>query len=162
MQEQKAQGKYFVSEVNVDRILMAQKMGFTTIDSKKTDPVDYILKDTNGKGVEVTIDAAGSKHTGMLLIPMTSIKGRIMMAALHKEPCEINFQQLSYREQKIIGIRIYAEGDFSEAITLLENGKVKIESLVTGVFSMDEYQKAFDKAKKRYSKLQGCNPAGLN
>lgn len=143
----KGAGKVFIIEINENRIAMAEKMGFEVIDVSKNDPVEYVLKKTEGKGVEITIDAAGSKQTGMLLVPMTSIKGRIMMAALHKEPCEINFQQLSYREQAIIGIRIYAKGDFKEAIEMLADGKLNIETLVTGIFTMDQYLMAFDKAK---------------
>ncbi|MCX8226204.1 MAG: Zn-dependent alcohol dehydrogenase [Sulfitobacter sp.] len=48
-------------DLNVDRLAMARKLGATHIvNPKETDPVDAILAETGGKGVEYAFDAVGN------------------------------------------------------------------------------------------------------
>ena len=69
------------------------------------------------------------------------------MVAIHKKPCEILFQQLSYREQTILGTRIYAKGDFQEAVNLASDGSVNPGSIVTHSFGMNDVLQAFQVAR---------------
>ena len=139
--------KIWICEVNPSRLKLAQNMGFEVIDTKKYELLDRILTFTDGEGVNVTFDAAGVPFSCSNIILMTSIKGRIVMVAIHKKPCEIMFQQLSYREQVIVGTRIYAKGDFQEAISLVEDKKVDLKKIITHTFSMENAVKAFRIAK---------------
>ncbi len=133
----------YLSELDEHRLKLAQSLGFKTIDAKKEDPVKTILELTDGKGCDLTFDAAGFPAVGMQIIPMTAIKGKIIMAALHKQPCEVFFRDLSYKEVLIQGIRIYAKGDFKEAVELLETKKVDVTPLISHQFSSDNYKEAF-------------------
>jgi len=139
--------KVWICEVNPFRLKLAQNMGFEVIDTKKHELLDRILTFTGWEGVNVTFDAAGVPFSCGNIIPMTSIKGRIVMVAIHKKPCEIMFQQLSYREQVIVGTRIYAKGDFQEAISLVEDKKVDLKKIITHIFSMENAIEAFRIAK---------------
>jgi 2-desacetyl-2-hydroxyethyl bacteriochlorophyllide A dehydrogenase len=139
--------KIWIGEISPFRLSLAQNLGFEVIDTKKYELLDRILKFTDGEGVNVTFDAAGVPFSCSNIILMTSIKGRIVMVAIHKKPCEIMFQQLSYREQVIIGTRIYAKGDFQEAISLVEDKKVDLKKIITHVFSMENAIEAFRIAK---------------
>jgi len=139
--------KVWICEVNPSRLKLAQNMGFKVIDTKKCELIDRILTFTGGEGVNITFDAAGVPFSCSNIIPMTSIKGRIIMVAIHKKRCEIIFQQLSYREQVIIGTRIYAKGDFQKAILLVEDKKVNLKKIITHIFSMENAIEAFRIAK---------------
>jgi len=139
--------KVWICEVNPSRLKLAQNMGFKVIDTKKCELIDRILTFTGGEGVNITFDAAGVPFSCSNIIPMTSINGRIVMVAIHKKPCEIMFQQLSYREQVIIGTRIYAKGDFQKAISLVEDKKVDLKEIITHIFSMENAIEAFRIAK---------------
>jgi len=139
--------KIWIGEISPFRLNLAQNLGFEVIDTKKYELLDRILKFTDGEGVNVTFDAAGVPFSCSNIILMTSIKGRIVMVAIHKKPCEIMFQQLSYREQVIIGTRIYAKGDFQEAISLVEDKKVDLKKTITHIFSMENAIEAFRIAK---------------
>jgi 2-desacetyl-2-hydroxyethyl bacteriochlorophyllide A dehydrogenase len=134
---------FWISEVNDRRLELAQRLGFSTIDAKVENPVDKILELTNGHGADMTFDAAGVPSVGPQLIPITAILGRIVLTALHKKPCEVFFRQLSYGEQSIRGVRIYAGGDFREGVNLLGSGAVKVLPLVTHTFEMADYEEAF-------------------
>ena len=138
--------KPWIAEISPYRIQLARSMGFEVIDTNKYELLDRILELTNGEGTNVTFDAAGVPFSCSNIIPITGIKGRIVMTAIHKKPCEIMFQQLSYREQVIIGTRIYAKGDFKEAISLVEEKKVDLKKIITHIFSIDNAKEAFDAA----------------
>jgi 2-desacetyl-2-hydroxyethyl bacteriochlorophyllide A dehydrogenase len=144
----KAKGiQFWISELDDNRIALAKKLGFGVIDAKKDDPVKMILDLTNGHGADMTFDAAGVPSVGPQLVPITAILGRIVLTALHKKPCEIFFRQLSYGEQSIHGVRIYARGDFGEGIKLMESESVNVLPLISHTFEMEDYEQAFATAK---------------
>ncbi len=140
--------RLWLCEMNPYRLEMARNLGFETIDVSKADTVQTILKLTDECGADVTFDAAGVPVIGSQVIPITGIKGRIVIPAIHKKSCEVFFQQLTYREQTILGTRIYAQGDFQKAISLVSEGKVHLKPLITHIFSMENALEAFDIALK--------------
>ncbi len=130
------------------RLGLASKLGFDTIDARSEDPVQKVLNLTNGYGADVTFEAAGVPITARQMILLTGVKGRIVIVAIHKKPCEVEFQQLAYREQTIFGTRVYAEGDFPKAIALISERKVQLEPLITEVFNIADGKEAFELAQK--------------
>jgi (R,R)-butanediol dehydrogenase/meso-butanediol dehydrogenase/diacetyl reductase len=118
-------------------------MGFTVIDGAQGDVVERVRALTGNAGVDVTFDAAGVPATASQVIPLTGIRGRIVMVAIHKKPAEVAFRDLAYRELRIIGTRIYATGNFETAIELVASGKVDLKPLITHVMPMREALRAF-------------------
>ncbi len=137
----------FVVETEPARLKMAERLGFTVIDARKNDVVEKVRAATDNAGVDVTFDAAGVPATASQVIPLTGIKGRIIMVAIHKKPAEVAFRDLAYRELRIFGTRIYAKGNFERAIELVSGGKVDLKPLITHVMPMREALRAFDVAQ---------------
>jgi 2-desacetyl-2-hydroxyethyl bacteriochlorophyllide A dehydrogenase len=136
-------GPFWISELDGRRRGLARELGFEVIDAKAENPVDKIRELTGGHGADLTFDAAGVPSVGPQLVPITAILGRIVMVALHKKPCEVFFRQLSYGEQSIRGVRIYAKGDFAEGLRLMASGAVDLRPLVSHTFDMADYEEAF-------------------
>jgi threonine dehydrogenase-like Zn-dependent dehydrogenase len=134
---------FWISELDDGRLALARKLGFEVIDAKVENPVDKIRELTGGHGADITFDAAGVPQVGPQLVPITAILGRIVMVALHKKPCEVFFRQLSYGEQSIRGVRIYAKGDFAEGLRLMGRGAVDVRPLISQTFEMADYEAAF-------------------
>ncbi len=139
--------KIVVCEIARKKLRLAESLGFTVIDVRREDPVDRIMEITDGKGADVVFEASGSPRAASQLIPMGGIRARLIMVAIHKKPAEIFFQKLSYAEQTIQGVRIYAKGDFPKAIELLESGAVATKPLITHTLPVADYKQAFDTAK---------------
>lgn len=137
----------WLSEMDPNRLERARRLGFQTIDAAREDPVAAVLEHTGGRGAEVTFEAAGVPATAAQVIPMTGIKGRVVMTALHKKPAEVLFRDLAYREISILGTRIYANGDFEKAIELAGSGRVDLEPLITHVFPLEQALEAFAVAR---------------
>ena len=130
-------------EISEFRRKLAESLGFKTVNSAAVDVIGKSKELTDGKGFDIVFDAAGVPQVGEQLLQVTAIKGKVMMTALYKKPCSMLFRDLSYREQEIHGLRIYARGDFAQAIELVATGKVDLKPLVTGVFPFSDVQNAF-------------------
>jgi 2-desacetyl-2-hydroxyethyl bacteriochlorophyllide A dehydrogenase len=145
----KAQGheKVMIYEIDGKRIVRARNLGLNVVDTSRENAVEAALNFTNGDGADVTIDAAGVPAVGASLIPVTGIKGRIVIVALYKNPCEVFFRQLSYSEQSIYGTRIYAQGDYEAALCLVRDKKISLTAINTHTFKWDGIDDAFRIAK---------------
>lgn len=139
--------RLFVVETEPVRRQRAERMGFAVIDGSQRDVVERVLALTDRAGVDVTFDAAGVPATASQVIPLTGIKGRIVMVAIHKKSAEVAFRDLAYRELRILGTRIYARKDFPAAIELVAKKKVDVKSLITHVLPMRDALRAFDIAQ---------------
>lgn len=134
-------------EVAEERLNMAKTLGFTAVDTSDGKGIEKVLAETNGRGGDVTFEAAGVPVTAEMAIPVTGINGKIIMTALHKKNAEVLFRDLAYGEQKIIGTRIYATDDFGKALYLMEQKKVDVGPLITNVFGIDDADRAFEAAR---------------
>jgi 2-desacetyl-2-hydroxyethyl bacteriochlorophyllide A dehydrogenase len=139
--------KIWMFDPNGFRADLASSLGFTCFTMQDRDAVEIVLDHTNGEGVDVTFDAAGVPQSAGNIIPMTGIRGRIVMVAIHKKPAEVAFRDLAYREQTIYGVRIYAKGDFQKALELMAGGRIQVEPLITHRYPFDEAVSAFTRAK---------------
>jgi len=132
-----------IFEISEFRRGLAERLGFKTVNSGQEEVIAKSLELTGGKGFDIVFDAAGVPPVGEQLLQVTAIKGKVMMTALYKKPCSMLFRDLSYREQEIHGLRIYARGDYAKAIRLIAEGAVDLKPLITGVFPFAEVQNAF-------------------
>ena len=127
---------------------LARSLGFSCFTIEERDAIATTLDATDGEGADVTFDAAGVPLSASQVIPMTGIRGRIVMVAIHKKPAQVELRDLAYREQSIFGLRIYAKGDFNKALQLVSDGKVDVEPLITQRFPFDEAVMAFKRARE--------------
>jgi len=137
----------FIVETSLARLRLAAGLGFSVIDASKCNIVEEVMRITKNGGADVTFDAAGVPATAGQVIPLTGIKGRIVMVAIHKKSAEVAFRDLAYREIAIFGTRIYAKGNFETAIDLAASERVDLKSMVTHVLPMGEALRAFDIAQ---------------
>lgn len=140
--------KVWLFERDTFRLNLARSLGFDAIDIRKTDAVQSVLELTDGFGADVAFDAAGAQDTAAQVIQLAGPKGRVVMVAIHKKPCEVDLKPLVYGEQAMLGSRIYAKGDFPKAIELVAKKKVQLEPLVTHVFDIADGEEALDVARR--------------
>ncbi len=139
--------RLWIVETEPHRLQRARTLGMHTIDATSQNVVESILAQTNGEGADVTFDTAGAPATAEQVIPITGITGRIIMVAIHKKPAQVLFQQLAYREQTILGTRIYGRGNFATAIELVASGVIDLKALVTHRFAFKDTLVAFQAAR---------------
>ena len=140
-----------VSEVNEDRLKIAKDFGAKyTINPKKEDLKEAIMKITDGKGVNVVFETSGVPALTSLSVELLSPHGRLVPLTFAPEPVPINFRLMNKNELVIAGTR-NQNGKFPEVVESLPSRKDRIDKLVTHVFSAEEAEKAFDTAMDKTS-----------
>ena len=140
-----------VSEVNEDRLKIAKDFGAKyTINPKKEDLKEAIMKMTDGTGVNVVFETSGVPALTSLSVELLSPHGRLVPLTFAPEPVPINFRLMNKNELVIAGTR-NQNGKFPEVVESLPSRKDRIDKLVTHVFPAEEAEKAFDTAMDKTS-----------
>ncbi len=143
-------GEIIVSDLEDVRLEMAQKLGATkTLNATKENVVDFVHDLTNGFGIDVVYETAGSVPTTQQTIDVVSRGGRIVWVGLAgQETFPMPVLDAISKEVDIMGIFRYANV-YPYAIQLVSNGRMDIDPLVTHRYSLDDVVEALDVAYER-------------
>ncbi len=107
------------------------------------DPEDVLRKATDGRGVDVVIDAAGFEATWALGLRAVRPGGRIEAVGLGSPGGRIDFFTVAGKEVSITGSFAWTDEDFVRALGLIESGVLHTEGWIT-TMPLAEGQRAFE------------------
>jgi len=139
-----AGGKVVISEVNPNRLAIAQKLGFDTVNPIEADLVAAIQERTGGKGADVVFEVSGTQPGVDAMTAVAATRARIVMVAIHAAKPAIDMFQFFWRELKLIGARVYEPEDYEKAIGVIVSGGVDADTIITDVSPLAEIQQAFE------------------
>jgi L-gulonate 5-dehydrogenase len=133
-----------ISDLSAEKLEFAKTQGADfTINATTDDIYSEIDRITNGKGVNVTIDAVGTPKTFEDAVKVTSEAGRVVTLGFSENPSQIAQLEITKKELTIAGSRLQSH-KFEEVISYFNNGVIKTDSFVTHAFSLVEFQKAVE------------------
>ena len=47
---------------------------------------------------------------------VTRVRGKICMVSVHKQPHEVNLRDVNFKEQTLVGTRVYTKDEFGQAV----------------------------------------------
>ena len=148
-------GKVIVSELTEFRIDFAEKLGFETFNpSGDGDLVEHILKHTDGNGADIAFECGGTPESVKSCLDCIGIKGRVVQIGIPKVQIETDYRRMVYKEQEIMGIRIYQKGTFGRAIRFLSDRNINLKGLVSDIFSLEDITKAIERANDKNKSLK--------
>ncbi len=134
----------FVIDIDDRKLDIASKMGFKTINSTTTDPVEHILEATRNEGVPRVVEACGLPITFLQAIKIASRAGEIVfMGNIHGEfkINEKDFSSLLRRELTIYGtwnskVTPKGDDDWSTVLKYMDR-ELQVAPLISDVVSLD-------------------------
>ncbi|GBD39077.1 Alcohol dehydrogenase [bacterium HR37] len=132
------------------RMDMSRKMGADiVIDFKKVDPVKEIMKITDGRGVDVAIEAIGLQESFENCVKVTRVGGTISSLGVY--PAQLGsigvpLQEFGYgiADKKIVSTLCPGGKErMRRLISLIKNERVNLKQLITHRFSLDEIEEAY-------------------
>ena len=136
-------GDVVVIELDPARRAQIEALGFTTIDPRETNQVDWVTEWSNGAGADVVFEVSGAAAAVLGATDLAKVRGTIVVVAIHPAPREINLQRVFWRELSILGARVYQRTDFEKAVELLHRGVIPADLLITRIVALSETQAAF-------------------
>ena len=128
-------------DLDENRLSVAKTFGATKLVSKNA--VDEIMKLTNGKGVDVAIEAVGISATFDICQSIVAAGGHIANIGVHGKSVELHLEKLWARTITIT-TRLVDTVTIPMLLKTVLSGKLQPEKLITHRFALEEIMKAYD------------------
>lgn len=136
--------KVLISDVSEKRLELAKKLGLTPVDISKENLNGIVKSATNGEGCDVLFECSGSEAAALEMTEITRVGGRICMVSVHKQPHKVDLRQINFKEQFMIGTRVYTKEEFGQAVEYAKVIEKDLEKIVTNIVPLKESSKVFD------------------
>lgn len=136
--------KVYISDVNGNRLKQAAAFGMIPVDVGKEDLVKAVRDGTDGEGVDVLFECSGAESAAMQMTDLTRVGGMICMVSVHKAPHSVNLRDLNFKEQRMVGTRVYTKEEFRQAVEYAPRVQEELERIATHIVPMRESTGVFD------------------
>ena len=145
--------KVIVCDINEFRLGVAARLGAdAVVNPADVELKDAILKETDGKGANVTFEAVGFAKTFLDAVSITKTGGYVVAVGNLEPQAEFDPQELVARELTFTG-SYASSGEFRDCIDLVASGKIDVEPLISDVLPLSEGAAAFDRLLKAEENL---------
>lgn len=155
LQAAKAAGcaRVFISDVDETRLNLARQIGADEVLHRSgAELLTEIKRLTNGRGVDVALEAVGLNQTVASAIDCTRKGGTVTLIGNVSPEVTLPLQKVVVKQIKLQG-SCASSGEYPEAIELIAAGKIKVKPLITAVASLEEGPRWFDRLHSREPNL---------
>ena len=131
-------GNVYISEINEQRLEIAQTLGFNTLNPANVNVGEHLYEITGNKGADVIFEVSGSQAGVDCMTAAAAARARIVMVAIHASKPQIDLFQFFWREIELLGARVYTAEDFDDAIKMIASGAIAADSVITNVQQLDK------------------------
>ncbi len=132
------------TDVDAERMKKAEALGADLVVNVQKENILDIIKDvTGGVGVDVALECSGSARALETAILGVRKRGQLTQIGLYGKPITVDFERICYKEIKVTGSLGSRWLSWENALYLTKAGKVKLEPLVSDVFPLSDWEKAF-------------------
>ncbi len=134
-----------VAEINPFRLELLHGLDLLTV-GPESDVVKFANDWTAGTGVDVAFEVTGQPAAVRTVTDVVRVWGTVSIVAIHAEPMPVNLYQMFARELVMHGSRLYARGDWEEAIRLVADGAVPVAPLVSRRIALEALNEGMEQA----------------
>lgn len=122
----------FAVDIRDRKLEVARSLQATPINASLSDPVDEILRLTNGRGVDVAMELVGLPLTMKQATRSLAIKGRAALVGLSAESFAVApYHELINKEAEIIGVSDHLAQELPRLIEWVRQGRLDLSGVVT-------------------------------
>jgi 2-desacetyl-2-hydroxyethyl bacteriochlorophyllide A dehydrogenase len=137
-------GRVIGVDVSVLRLEAAAELGAETVDGSAGLPQALAPLLGEEEEIDLVFECSGVPAVANAALEQIRAGGTIVVLALYDDPVTFNPTVLVQKEIRLQGSIAYTGEDFSEAVALIHEGKVRAGSLVTQRHPLDEIAQAFE------------------
>lgn len=136
--------KVFISDIMEKRLVVADKLGLRAVNPSKESLYDLVMEATDGEGCDCLFECSASAPAAMEMTDLVRVGGMICMVSVHKKPHEVNLHDINFKEQRMIGTRVYTRDEFAQALAYTSIIQEDLEKIVTHIVPLSESGNVFD------------------
>ncbi len=133
--------RIIVVDPDENRLAVARQLGAT--DTIAVDPVETVLKMTDGEGVDVAMEAVGIPETFDVCQRILRPGGRLANIGVHGHSVEFRLEDL-WIKNVTIRTGLVNTNTIPVLMRFLESGGIDAESLVTHRLALNDIEQAYD------------------
>ncbi len=139
--------RVFISDINSEKLAITEHFpNIIPIDSTKEDPVERIMKETDGWGVERVFEATGSGAVFRNIHEFASPGGCIILVGIPADGMgQLSITGLQAKELSTQSVFRYAH-KYDRAIRLIASGDINVPPLISRIYPFDESIAAYEYA----------------
>ncbi|MDD5482867.1 MAG: alcohol dehydrogenase catalytic domain-containing protein [Kiritimatiellae bacterium] len=107
-----------------------------------------IMKSSNGNGVDAAIECSGAEAAASLCLKTLRREGIFTLVGIGGRPVQFDLDRILYKELRVAGSFSQKYSGWEKALEFCAAGLIKVKPLITHVFPLAEWQKAFDLFEK--------------
>lgn len=136
--------RIIISDVDQERLNICKEFGLETVNVQDQDLAEYIYRQTDGIGADIVFECSGSAPAAAQMTQICRIGGKICLTGVHKEPHAVNLQDVNFKEQTLVGSRVYTKREFGQAVQYAEKIGKELEKVVTHIVKLKDADTVFD------------------
>ena len=126
-------------DIDSSKLLKAQACGAHVLLNTRDDGLhEKLIASTDGHGPDVMIEAVGSPDCYRLAVTEVASVGRVVYIGWAKGPVEYDTTPFVFKELDILGSRNALRADFDRVISMLEQRRLPLETLITQTVPLAE------------------------
>ena len=133
-----------ISDIDEARLGMCRALGYETVNGKSGGLVDYVDETTKGEGADVVFECSGAESAALEMTKIARVGGMICMTGIHKAPHRVDLRDINFKEQILVGSRVYTKREFEQAVSYAAHIKDDLEHVVTQVVPLTTSEGIFD------------------
>jgi 2-desacetyl-2-hydroxyethyl bacteriochlorophyllide A dehydrogenase len=134
-----------ITEPSPWRREVAASLGLTVVPADST-MAATLAPLTAGEGADVTFDTAAHPTVAAELAATTRVRGHVVVVGVYKAPTPLDLQAVCFKEQSVLGVRVYTTADLTRAIELIATGALGLDRFPTKAFALGDVVAAFEAA----------------
>ena len=117
---------------------LGRKMGASeVIYASEGDPVERLIKLTQGMGADVALECVGNPDTPQLAVNLTRSHGTAVIVGVFDKPGMFDFNTLMFTERTMVGNSIYID-EGKTAIELMADGRIDPTPMITATVPLED------------------------
>ena len=136
--------RIIISDVDEARLELCRGFGFETVNVRNASLVDYVIDSTNGEGVDIVFECSGVESAAAEMTKLARVGGTICMTGIHKAPRAVDLRDINFKEQVLIGSRVYTKREFEMSVAYAQTLAADLEKVVTQTIPLSEAAGVFD------------------
>ncbi|MBA4603873.1 zinc-binding dehydrogenase [Thermoactinomyces mirandus] len=114
------------------------------VNTEKEDVKELVHQLTDGYGADVVLECSGAVPAAKLGLDLLHKKGQYVQVGLFAQPeVQFDLEKIIQKEIRVFGSRSQKSADWEPSLALMNEGKVNARALVTHIFDITEWDKAY-------------------